>query len=160
MEGSDAEDSYHDNLRHMNGNGSNDSHASASSWTGDPWTPTESQSRTQQKLLLQREISNDDLDESSRAIREKVRTVTDRIQREYRSVRMTLNPAAESWKRCLVTKRAMEDMAARAENSLRMAHLSRRMRGGGSGSGGASSDPEPNTSPMSSTDRISTHSMA
>ncbi|KAF9977623.1 hypothetical protein BGZ73_005477 [Actinomortierella ambigua] len=57
-------------------------------------------SRTQQKLWLQRE-NVQDVDEDEMARRGKTLKEMERINREYRCVRMTMNPAVESLQRCL-----------------------------------------------------------
>ncbi|KAF9933181.1 hypothetical protein FBU30_006347 [Linnemannia zychae] len=57
-------------------------------------------SRTQQKLWLQRE-NLQDVDEDEMARRGRMQKEMDRIQREYKCVRMTLDPSMESLLRCL-----------------------------------------------------------
>ncbi|KAG0244435.1 hypothetical protein BGW41_007727 [Actinomortierella wolfii] len=57
-------------------------------------------SRTQQKLWLQRE-NIQDVDEDEMARRGRILKEMERINREYRCVRMTMNPAVESIQRCL-----------------------------------------------------------
>ncbi|KAF9123389.1 hypothetical protein BGX30_001480 [Mortierella sp. GBA39] len=57
-------------------------------------------SRTQQKLWLQRE-NLQDVDEDEMARRGRMQKEMDRIQREYKCVRTTLDPSMESLLRCL-----------------------------------------------------------
>ncbi|KAF9107544.1 hypothetical protein BGX29_006068 [Mortierella sp. GBA35] len=57
-------------------------------------------SRTQQKLWLQRE-NLQDVDEDEMARRGRMQKEMDRIHREYKCVRMTLDPSMESLLRCL-----------------------------------------------------------
>ncbi|KAG0359274.1 hypothetical protein BGZ54_010026, partial [Gamsiella multidivaricata] len=57
-------------------------------------------SRTQQKLWLQRE-NVQDVDEDEMARRGRVQKEMDRINREYKCVRMTLDPSMDSMLRCL-----------------------------------------------------------
>ena len=57
-------------------------------------------SRTQQKLLLQRDSSYEDLDEEEMTRRGRVHKEMERIQREYRGIRMTADPVMESMTRC------------------------------------------------------------
>ncbi|KAF9185493.1 hypothetical protein BGZ51_006605 [Haplosporangium sp. Z 767] len=57
-------------------------------------------SRTQQKLWLQRE-NLQDVDEDEMARRGRLQKEIDRINREYKCVRMTLDPSVESILRCL-----------------------------------------------------------
>ncbi|KAF9981228.1 hypothetical protein BGZ75_007531, partial [Mortierella antarctica] len=72
----------------------------ASSSTSGPWIPEESMSRTQQKLLLQRASSQDNLDQEEMTRRGKMQRDMERIQREYRGIRMTYDPILESLTRC------------------------------------------------------------
>ncbi|KAG0031081.1 hypothetical protein BGZ81_001812 [Podila clonocystis] len=57
-------------------------------------------SRTQQKLWLQRD-NLQDVDEDEMARRGKILKDMDRVHREYKCVRMTLDPSLESLSRCL-----------------------------------------------------------
>ncbi|KAF9216856.1 hypothetical protein BGZ59_007741 [Podila verticillata] len=57
-------------------------------------------SRTQQKLWLQRD-NLQDVDEDEMALRGKILKDMDRVHREYKCVRMTLDPSLESLARCL-----------------------------------------------------------
>ncbi|KAF9931119.1 hypothetical protein FBU30_010739 [Linnemannia zychae] len=70
-----------------------------------PWNPAESMSRTQLKLLLQRDSSHDDMDEQDMARRDKMHKEMERIQREYKCVCMYSDPVMESLTRCLARKR-------------------------------------------------------
>lgn len=72
----------------------------SSSFTSGPWIPEESMSRTQQKLLLQRASSQDNLDQEEMTRRGKMQRDMERIQREYRGIRMTYDPILESLTRC------------------------------------------------------------
>ncbi|KAF9908238.1 hypothetical protein EC991_010078 [Linnemannia zychae] len=77
-----------------------------------PWNPAESMSRTQQKLNLQRDSSQDDLNEEEMARRGRTHREMERIQREYRCVRMTSDPLMESMTRCLALQRRQQGDAA------------------------------------------------
>lgn len=81
------------------GSGSSPPLASSSSMSG-PWIPEESMSRTQQKLLLQRASSQDNLDQEEMTRRGKMQRDMERIQREYRGVRLAYDPVLESLSRC------------------------------------------------------------
>ncbi|CAO3564762.1 unnamed protein product [Mortierella alpina] len=72
----------------------------SSSFTSGPWIPEESMSRTQQKLLLQRASSHDNLDQEEMTRRGKMQREMERIQREYRGIRVTYDPILESLTRC------------------------------------------------------------
>ncbi|KAG0313356.1 hypothetical protein BGZ99_008949, partial [Dissophora globulifera] len=66
-----------------------------------PWKqPSETMTRTQQKLLLQRDSSQDDMDEEEMVRRGKTLKETERIQREYRCIRMFGDPMLDSLMRC------------------------------------------------------------
>ncbi|KAI8354806.1 hypothetical protein B0O80DRAFT_449757 [Mortierella sp. GBAus27b] len=60
----------------------------------------ESISRTQQKLMLQRASSQEDMDEDEMSHRSKTLRDMERIQRDYRCVRMFSNPLLDSLARC------------------------------------------------------------
>ncbi|KAF9576780.1 hypothetical protein EC968_003287 [Mortierella alpina] len=79
-------------------------------------------SRTQQKLLLQRASSQDNLDQEEMTRRGKMQRDMERIQREYRGIRMTYDPILESLTRCY----------AKRERELKEGLL----LGGGGGGGG------------------------
>ncbi|KAG0277977.1 hypothetical protein BGZ96_002588, partial [Linnemannia gamsii] len=70
-----------------------------------PWNPVEAMSRTQQKLLLQRDSSHDELDEEEMSRRGKTHKEMERIQREYKCIRMTSDPVMESMARCFALQR-------------------------------------------------------
>ncbi|KAF9945869.1 hypothetical protein BGZ72_000912 [Mortierella alpina] len=72
----------------------------SSSFAPGPWIPEESMSRTQQKLLLQRASSQDNLDQEEMTRRGKMQREMERIQREYRGIRLTYDPILESLTRC------------------------------------------------------------
>ncbi|KAG0296193.1 hypothetical protein BGZ98_001072, partial [Dissophora globulifera] len=66
-----------------------------------PWKqPSETMTRTQQKLLLQRDSSQDDMDEEEMVRRGRTLKETERIQREYRCIRMFGDPMLDSLMRC------------------------------------------------------------
>ncbi|KAG0292070.1 hypothetical protein BGZ97_005706, partial [Linnemannia gamsii] len=70
-----------------------------------PWNPIEAMSRTQQKLLLQRDSFYEDLDEQELSRRDKMHKEMERIQREYKCIRMTSDPVMESMARCFALQR-------------------------------------------------------
>ncbi|KAK3819506.1 MAG: hypothetical protein J3Q66DRAFT_438667 [Benniella sp.] len=73
---------------------------SSSSCASSAWNTPESISRTQQKLLLQRASSQDDMDEDETTHRAKTHREMERIQRDYRCTRMFADPILESLARC------------------------------------------------------------
>ncbi|KAG0071617.1 hypothetical protein BGZ90_012192 [Linnemannia elongata] len=76
--------------------------------SSSPWNPEESMSRTQQKLNLQRDSSYDDLDEQEMARRGRVHKEMERIQREYKCIRMTSDPVMESMSRCFALQKQQQ----------------------------------------------------
>lgn len=76
--------------------------------SSSPWNPVESMSRTQQKLNLQRDSSYDDLDEQEMTRRGRVHKEMERIQREYKCIRMTSDPVLESMSRCFALHRQQQ----------------------------------------------------
>lgn len=92
--------------------------------TNSPWSPIEAMSRTQQKLLLQRDSSHDELDEEEMSRRGKMHKEMERIQREYKCIRMTSDPVMESMARCFALQR--ERIEQQCQNG-----------GGGGDSGGS-----------------------
>ncbi|KAF9196955.1 hypothetical protein BGZ50_004542 [Haplosporangium sp. Z 11] len=81
----------------------------------NPWNSVESMSRTQQKLNLQRASSQDDVSEEDLVRRGRILREVDRIQREYRCIRMTTNPMMESLWRCL---QRQENAQTQAQDEL------------------------------------------
>ncbi|KAK3842172.1 MAG: hypothetical protein J3R72DRAFT_443863 [Linnemannia gamsii] len=81
--------------------------------TASPWNPVEAMSRTQQKLNLQRDSSHDDLDEQEMTRREKMLREMERIQREYKCIRMTADPVLESMTRCLAVQKLQQQQRQR-----------------------------------------------
>ncbi|KAF9409222.1 hypothetical protein BGZ76_005724, partial [Entomortierella beljakovae] len=65
-----------------------------------PWNPEESMSRTQQKLMLQKASSLDDMDEQEIARRRKYLREMDRTQKEFRCVNLYADPLLDSLLRC------------------------------------------------------------
>ncbi|KAG0006364.1 hypothetical protein BGZ80_003097 [Entomortierella chlamydospora] len=65
-----------------------------------PWNSVESMSRTQQKLMLQKECTQDDLDKHEIVRRGRAMREMDKIQRDYRCVRMYADPILDSLARC------------------------------------------------------------
>ncbi|KAF9544331.1 hypothetical protein EC957_012212 [Mortierella hygrophila] len=80
----------------------------SSNASSSPWNPVESMSRTQQKLNLQRDSSHDDLDEEEMARRGRAHREMERIQREYKCIRMTSDPVLESMSRCFALQRQQQ----------------------------------------------------
>ncbi|KAK3820597.1 MAG: hypothetical protein JOS17DRAFT_756118 [Linnemannia elongata] len=76
--------------------------------SGSPWNPVEPVSRTQQKLNLQRDSSYDDLDEQEMTRRGRVHKEMERIQREYKCIRVTSDPVLESMSRCFALQRQQQ----------------------------------------------------
>ncbi|KAI1319832.1 hypothetical protein EDD11_002826 [Mortierella claussenii] len=76
--------------------------------SGSAWNHVEAMSRTQQKLLLQRASSQVDLDEDEMARRGKMMKDMERLQREYRCVRLFADPVIESLVRSQILKRHVE----------------------------------------------------
>ncbi|KAF9171997.1 hypothetical protein BGX21_005932 [Mortierella sp. AD011] len=65
-----------------------------------PWNSIESMSRTQQKLMLQKECTQDDLDKHEIVRRGRAMREMDKIQKDYRCVRMYADPILDSLARC------------------------------------------------------------
>ncbi|KAG9065942.1 hypothetical protein KI688_002239 [Linnemannia hyalina] len=94
-------------------------HSSPSSnASSSPWNPVESMSRTQQKLNLQRDSSHDDLDEEEMARRGRAHREMERIQREYKCIRMTSDPVLESMSRCFALQRQQQSEVLGGEEGM------------------------------------------
>ncbi|KAF9203080.1 hypothetical protein BGZ49_006797 [Haplosporangium sp. Z 27] len=74
-----------------------------------PWNIGESMSRTQQKLMLQRASSHDDMDDGLLERREKALREMERIQKDYRSVRIYADPMMDSLLRCYQARKEKEE---------------------------------------------------
>ncbi|KAF8979011.1 hypothetical protein BGZ46_005917 [Entomortierella lignicola] len=74
-----------------------------------PWNIGESMSRTQQKLMLQRASSHDDMDDGLLERREKALREMERVQKDYRSVRIYADPMMDSLLRCYQARKVMEE---------------------------------------------------
>ncbi|KAG0001441.1 hypothetical protein BGZ65_003480 [Modicella reniformis] len=82
------------------------------------WNTAESISRTQQKLMLQRASSQDDMDEEELVHRAKTLREMDRIQREYRCARLFADPILESLARCQARLEMEQQQQQTGEQSI------------------------------------------
>ncbi|KAF9129527.1 hypothetical protein BG015_004138, partial [Linnemannia schmuckeri] len=61
------------------------------------------------KLNLQRESVHEDLDEQEMSRRDRVHKEMERIQREYKCIRMISDPVLESMSRCFALQRQQQE---------------------------------------------------